>query len=115
MMTIYQNYWVQKRYKAIDEVWMLFVWGFPEISMLNALERAARKSHKGMHITEVSPVRWEVVDPETDTRYIVERRDDQPVQPDGANFSYRDQTMPVNPERKKMPTAKSLFSQQELF
>ena len=79
-MTWLANYWVQKRYRTqvADNKWMCFILGTAQTSMLNALEEAARKSHTTLQITEHSPTHWTAVDPETDTRYVIEKRDDQP-------------------------------------
>lgn len=113
-MTWLANYWVQKRYRTqvADNKWMCFILGTAQTSMLNALEEAARKSHTTLQITEHSPTHWTAVDPETDTRYVIEKRDDQPKVE--GEFSVRDQTMPERTERKKMPVPGSLF-QQDLF
>lgn len=114
-MTWLTNFWVQKRYRTqvADNKWMCFVWGMAQTSMLNALEEAARKSHTKLNITQHSDKHWTAVDPETDTRYIVEMRNDQPTIE--GDFSVRDQTIPwERKERKQMPVAGSLF-QGDLF
>lgn len=108
-MTILRNFWVTKRYRAIDDKWMLFYWGFQEINMLNALERASKKSHLELGLQEDSEAHWRATDPVTDTHYTVEMRDSMPTPPDGVEFSIRDQTIPPNSERKAMPKPGSLF------
>jgi hypothetical protein len=115
-MTILKNFWVQKRYQILsDNEWMLFCWGFPAASMLAALEQASKKSHTELTIHEESEKYWRADDKEGGKTYIVEMRDDKPQIHEGKNVVVRDQTMAVNPEKKRMPVAGTLFKQPDLF
>lgn len=115
-MTTLRNFWVQKRYqRLVDNEWMLFCWGFATHSMLAALEQASRKEHTKLTITEESASVWKAQDKETGTFYLVEMRDDKPDIKETDNVSFRDQTIPFNPEKKRMPVAGTLFKQPELF
>lgn len=107
-MKYLENYWVQKRYRCLDGEWMLFLWGFQEDSMEHALQHAANKDISQFGIQRISETEWKAFDPETDTRYIVEKRDTVP-ELNIANISTRDQTVPPKPNLKKMPIASSLF------
>lgn len=113
MSTYLRNFWVKKHYPTPDGRWMVFLHGFLASSMLEALLKSAKRKRSELKINEVTDKLWRADVIGDEIKFVVYFQDAQPELVPTEYNSVRDETVPWNEEKKKLP--KSLFSQPDLF
>lgn len=113
MSTYLRNFWVKKHYETPCGRYMVFLHGFLASSMLEALLKSAKRKRSELVINEVTDKLWLAHIPKEEIKFVVYFQDQQPELVPTENNSVRDETVPWNEEKKRLP--KSLFSQGDLF